>query len=686
MGANGVSAHLLASVAAANAALAESDAGLVYRLVHHAEIAYTESDDMEVDLDRLQSTHDGHLDSVHALRDTWGADLVCLFRRGTTSNTAGIAFLLTETGGDASRAFSVVADISAISMHAFAHELGHNLGANHARGDTYAGQPAWGGIFAHANGYRFNSSGGQMRTIMAYQPGTMLSLFSNPDALYRQVPCGKPEGDPESADVAKTFRQIAPLVAGYRPHHPYIEIEPGQTTLTELAHAYMVSIRSNTGWDVHNPLDWVAVSAASGTGYGRLILTVAANPVAAERSGVIRINDSTHTVIQAGSDPGRVTVTPVSMSQRSGSKVVNVLYDLEHDGNLDCRVNGFFSVNYGNLWMPMGTATGDIGRGIRPGAYRSIAWRAGYDLPAAVYANVRVRLVAHDGRGAVPVENEFVTIQPGVFRMGSPPDEPGRLEYEGPRHRVVMTQAYHLARTEVTWGLWRGVRAHAAEFGYTDLYQGRMGNYGDHRNTALDPVTMVTWWDVIKWCNLRSELDGLQPVYHISTAFTDKSVLRKGTANLVRAHPAATGYRLPTEAEWEYAARAGSDTAFCNGPIIHTGLSPIDPNLDAVGWFYGNSSEHNTRPVAGKQANAWGLYDMHGNVNELCWDWFADYSLAEQVDPAGPVTGTSRVTRGGSINSQARGTRSAVRSGFGISTTDRSSNTGFRLARNVAQP
>jgi formylglycine-generating enzyme required for sulfatase activity len=140
-------------------------------------------------------------------------------------------------------------------------------------------------------------------------------------------------------------------------------------------------------------------------------------------------------------------------------------------------------------------------------------------------------------------------------------------------------------------------------------------------------------------------------------------------------------YRLPTEAEWEYACRAGSTTAFANGGITELQCGH-DPNLDAMGWYCGNSGNR-THPVARKNRNAWGLYDMHGNAWEWCEDWYEkDYPsghVNDITDPKGPPSGRDRVCRGGGWHYDARRCRSASRCGFnpGI----RYNYSGFRVAR-----
>ncbi len=243
---------------------------------------------------------------------------------------------------------------------------------------------------------------------------------------------------------------------------------------------------------------------------------------------------------------------------------------------------------------------------------------------------------------------EFVYIPPGTFMMGSSSDEPGSYSDET-RHRVTLRGYYFLQTTEVTQGQWKAV------MGSNPSY---FKNCGDNC-----PVEQVSWDDVQEFIRkLNQRKDG-------------------------------NVYRLPTEAEWEYAARAGSTTALTNGGITQTGCDH-DSNLDLIGWYCGNSNVSysgcfdtsgwggtkcsGTHPVAQKQPNAWGLYDMHGNVWEWCADWYEDYPPSAVTDPTGPSSGDFRVLRGGSWINYARFCRSAGR--FDSVPSLRYGNSGFRLA------
>ena len=174
------------------------------------------------------------------------------------------------------------------------------------------------------------------------------------------------------------------------------------------------------------------------------------------------------------------------------------------------------------------------------------------------------------------------------------------------------------------------------------------------------PVEQVSWYDAVRYCNYRSQDEGLTLAYTI----TGQSVTWNRQAN---------GYRLPTEAEWEYACRAGTTTTYNTGDAITTSQANYDGR-------YGGVYRGKTTPVGSFEPNAWGLYDMHGNVAEWCWDWYGDYPIEAQTDPQGPTSGTYRILRGGSWDNNGDAVTSSNRRNSGPSST--SSGVGFRLARN----
>ncbi|MDR2484547.1 MAG: formylglycine-generating enzyme family protein, partial [Treponema sp.] len=214
-----------------------------------------------------------------------------------------------------------------------------------------------------------------------------------------------------------------------------------------------------------------------------------------------------------------------------------------------------------------------------------------------------------------PVPAGFVKIPGGTFMMGSPADEPGRASNET-QHQVTVG-SFYMGRYAVTQAEWRAV----------------MGNNPSSFEGGSLPVECVNWYDAVEYCNKRSRREGLSPAYRIN-----------GTD--VRWDRNVNGYRLPTEAEWEYACRAGTSGPFSTGNNITTSQANYNGN-----YPYNNNAKganrRKTVEVGSFGSNGWGLYDMHGNVWEWCWDWYEDYTGAAQTDPAGPSAGGDRVLRGG---------------------------------------
>jgi len=241
-----------------------------------------------------------------------------------------------------------------------------------------------------------------------------------------------------------------------------------------------------------------------------------------------------------------------------------------------------------------------------------------------------------------PAPANMVRINGGTFTMGSPSSEPERWDDET-QHQVTVS-SFYMGKYEVT----------------QKEYQEVMGtNPSSFKGDNL-PVECVSWFDAVEYCNALSRKEGLTPAYTINES-GNRTVTWNRSAN---------GYRLPTEAEWEYACRAGTTTAYNTGANINNN----------TGWYDANSAG-STQEAGQKPANAWGLYDMHGNVWEWCWDWFGDYTSGTQTDPVGASSGSDRVSRGGGWFDSAQGVRSAFRN-YGTPSY-RYSNLGFRLVRNV---
>jgi formylglycine-generating enzyme required for sulfatase activity len=259
----------------------------------------------------------------------------------------------------------------------------------------------------------------------------------------------------------------------------------------------------------------------------------------------------------------------------------------------------------------------------------------------------------------------WVCVGPGTFMMGSPTDEPLREDDEV-LHQVTLTRAFWLKATEVTQSEWQATIGANPSF-----FKGCGGDC---------PVESITWFDMVAFANALSLREGLQPCYTLTDGRPyDLQAAVAHTPPLWPLGLTCPGYRLPTEAEWEYAARAGTETAFYDGPIMDTACTPPDPALEKAAWYCANGSS-TAHPVGMKIPNAWGLYDMLGNVWEPVWDWYADYDPVA-TDPVGPPSGTNRVVRGGSFDIPAHQSRVAFREYDVPESSDRTA--GFRLARSI---
>ncbi len=272
---------------------------------------------------------------------------------------------------------------------------------------------------------------------------------------------------------------------------------------------------------------------------------------------------------------------------------------------------------------------------------------------------------------AATVSVKMAWIPPGTFLMGSAASEPFHGRDEAPERRVRLSRGYWLATTMVTIGEWkaligRGVRAQLERA----LRDDRRYDFAGTKLTLRAYMHFAADADPAEY--LTGEADAL-PMYYVSwqdaVTFCRTLNARERAAGRLPPH---YEYALPTEAQWEYAARAGTATASYGGALPENDLHPAV--LDDIAWYDANSASGyvgrgwlingqraGPHAVAGKRPNAWGLYDMAGNLWEWCRDWYGPYPGGEVVDPAGPRSGLARVNRGGSFGSAAGEERSAAR-------------------------
>ena len=333
-------------------------------------------------------------------------------------------------------------------------------------------------------------------------------------------------------------------------------------------------------------------------------------------------------------------VTNVLASQRAGTKLVDVYYDLSGTGAMTVSLG--VSNNGGSSYgVSASSFSGDIGS-VTAGSNLHIVWNAGADWNNQVSSQMRFEVTASD---VPPPPTGMSLIPAGNFEMGDALDG----ESDAPVHTVYVSQ-YYMDQTLVTYAQWQAVYTWAVAHGYSFDYAGS-GKAANH------PVQTVSWYDCVKWSNARSEMAGLTPCYTVSG-----SVYRTGQSAPV-CNMSASGYRLPTEAEWEKAARGGlSGLRFPWGNTISESQANYyaDPlSLNAGGYSYdvntygGYNTAYATgaypftSPVGSFAANGYGLYDMAGNVFEWCWDWYGSYGSGAQTDPTGAASGSGRVLRGG---------------------------------------
>lgn len=537
-----------------------------------------------------------------------------------------------------------------------------------------------------------------------YNSGTSVTLTATPDSGWYFTGWGGACSGTGSCtitmsaaqSVSATFAPTFTLTVSKTGNGTVVSIPAGISCGSDCAEIYnsgtsvTLTATPDSGW---NFTGWGG--ACSGTGSCQVTMNQANNVTAAFKElsievGYLNLADAILSLqVISGEKPAQADNKFVDVNGDGKIGLAEALYilqvvaELRVDGYSNYSISGTITVEGAGLsnvtvtlsGAASATATTDANGnytfiGLQKGNYTIKPTKAGYTFTTQPF-NVIGGNAVQNMTGLSTTPAGMVLIPAGSFQMGDAIDGES---YAMPVHTVTLS-AFCLDKYEVTKALWDEVYTWATAHGYT------FDNVGAG-TAANHPVNTVSWYDVVKWLNARSEKEGRQPVYYTESG--QGAVYRMGQVGVAAGAVkwTANGYRLPTEAEWEYAARAGTITRFYTGNCITSSQANYNGN-DLWGGCPTGQYRGATTIVGSFAPNPWGLYDMVGNVWEWTWDWYeSPYPSTAVTNPKGPVSGSARVDRGGCFARDAYYLRSAIRNNGAPSS--RYSDTGFRSA--LSQP